>query len=307
MPRSRKHHNSEPSITDVLFDTLLLAPYWVGPFIALFTFALLRWAIPAAFPTLEDSSSVSRSMLGTVAMFAHKFALLAAGLILLAWITAEFKKWTDRSRLERQTGASSIRDMNWRDFESLLAEAFRRQGFAVEHTGATGPDGGIDIRLSKAGAITLVQCKHWKAYEVGVRIVRELRGVVASENAQSGIIVTSGRFTTAATDFAAKNPIRLIDGRELVPMIGAVQKSGRIATSQPVANARPSVPVSSAPPQPTRATTPTPTQAAADAKCPLCNAPMVQRTAKRGPNPGSQFLACTRFPTCRGTRDLATR
>jgi hypothetical protein len=36
-----------------------------------------------------------------------------------------------------------------------------------------------------------------------------------------------------------------------------------------------------------------------DVKCPQCGAPMVQRTSARGP-----FLGCSRFPECRGTRNV---
>jgi DNA topoisomerase I len=36
-----------------------------------------------------------------------------------------------------------------------------------------------------------------------------------------------------------------------------------------------------------------------DVKCPKCGAPMVQRTSARGP-----FLGCSRYPECRGTRNI---
>jgi DNA-binding helix-hairpin-helix protein with protein kinase domain len=38
--------------------------------------------------------------------------------------------------------------------------------------------------------------------------------------------------------------------------------------------------------------------------CPLCNSKMVQRTARRGRNAGHNFWGCSRFPSCRGTRNL---
>jgi len=37
--------------------------------------------------------------------------------------------------------------------------------------------------------------------------------------------------------------------------------------------------------------------------CPLCNAPMVLRTARRGANAGNSFYGCTRYPECRGIRN----
>jgi DNA topoisomerase-1 len=47
----------------------------------------------------------------------------------------------------------------------------------------------------------------------------------------------------------------------------------------------------------TRTARPAPVQT--DVKCPLCGAPMVQRTGSRGP-----FLGCSRYPACKGTRNL---
>ena len=35
--------------------------------------------------------------------------------------------------------------------------------------------------------------------------------------------------------------------------------------------------------------------------CPRCDAPMVRRTARKGPHQGQQFWGCTRFPKCRAT------
>jgi len=37
--------------------------------------------------------------------------------------------------------------------------------------------------------------------------------------------------------------------------------------------------------------------------CPKCNSRMELRTARRGRNAGGNFYGCSRFPTCRGTRD----
>ena len=39
-------------------------------------------------------------------------------------------------------------------------------------------------------------------------------------------------------------------------------------------------------------------------KCPTCSAGMVLRTAGKGPNSGKQFYGCSRFPRCRGTKNL---
>jgi four helix bundle suffix protein len=38
--------------------------------------------------------------------------------------------------------------------------------------------------------------------------------------------------------------------------------------------------------------------------CPLCGQAMVVRTARKGEHAGSQFLGCSGYPECKGTRKL---
>jgi four helix bundle suffix protein len=38
--------------------------------------------------------------------------------------------------------------------------------------------------------------------------------------------------------------------------------------------------------------------------CPVCGQPMALRTARQGPRAGSQFLGCSGYPDCKGTRPL---
>lgn len=55
------------------------------------------------------------------------------------------------------------------------------------------------------------------------------------------------------------------------------------------------------------ATTPRTNQRSAAAgmpKCPRCSSNMVRRTARRGRNAGGSFWGCSRFPTCRGARNI---
>lgn len=225
-----RRRRRDPGRLGKLYRLLLTAPVWMGPVLAAMTFASLGWLLPWLLDA-DDPAEAAVDLLSTMLSgVSAGVAPWIAGLILLMWAVAETRKWLDRWRLDRQTGLSTIAKLDWVEFEALLAEAFRRQGFRVEvRSGAGGPDGGIDLRLDKAGAETLVQCKHWRKAQVGVRVVRELLGVVTSEGAISGIVVTSGRFTSAAVEFAGRNPIRLIAGRELAKMIRQVQRGKKSA------------------------------------------------------------------------------
>lgn len=64
--------------------------------------------------------------------------------------------------------------------------------------------------------------------------MRELRGVMASEGAAGGLVVTSGIFTDKARRFAARNDIILIDGRQLTAVIGHLSSAQRTMAAQPV-------------------------------------------------------------------------
>jgi restriction system protein len=76
--------------------------------------------------------------------------------------------------------------MSWREFEQLVGEAFRQRGYQISENSGGGPDGGVDLVLRKGSEKWLVQCKQWRATQVGVVIVRELYGLIAAEGATGG-------------------------------------------------------------------------------------------------------------------------
>jgi restriction system protein len=96
-----------------------------------------------------------------------------------------------------------IASLSWQAFESLVAEGFRHRGFDVSERGGAGPDGGVDLALARGHEGFLVQCKQWRAQQVGVAVVRELYGVMAANRVAGGYVVTSGSFTKDAKEFAA--------------------------------------------------------------------------------------------------------
>ena len=108
-------------------------------------------------------------------------------------------------------------DISPTDFERLIEQLFRAMNYNVMVTQRSN-DGGIDLdgsALGVGGSRIVVQCKRYKG-SVSVTTVRELLGVVASDNSiTQGFLVTTGKFTRQAIDFAERQPIRLIGGDEL--------------------------------------------------------------------------------------------
>lgn len=183
--------------------------------------------------------------------------------------------------------ADALDGMTWREFELLVGEAFRLQGYQVTELGGAGPDGGVDLILVKGTEKFLVQCKQWKAFKVGVTAVRELYGVMAAKGAAGGFVVTSGRFTDDATEFAKGRNIRLIDGPILHGLIKQASNAGR--TDPHAAPVQPALNVQAY-------------RTAATPACPSCGAAMKMRTATKGASVGSRFWGCSTYPACRGTR-----
>jgi HJR/Mrr/RecB family endonuclease len=88
------------------------------------------------------------------------------------------------------------------EFEELVAKLFSGIGYQVERTQMT-RDGGYDlaaIRKSEVGHLRfLLECKRYAPTRpVTVSAVRALHGVVQSQHATKGILVTTSRFTGPA-------------------------------------------------------------------------------------------------------------
>jgi restriction system protein len=74
-------------------------------------------------------------------------------------IVALVRRYLRRRLLDEQRDLNSIRALHWQEFEQLVGEAFRRQGYRVAERGGAAPDGGVDLVLLKDGKKTVVQCK----------------------------------------------------------------------------------------------------------------------------------------------------
>lgn len=287
---ARRGRKTNESLFEEILTLVTVLPWWGGPLVAALVYGFLTFIVPAIFMANATDSPVTTLPFEVFSKVSIRVAPLAAGIILLVGAGATLKRWATGRTLDAQTSAESLRELSWLEFERLLAEAFRREGYAVEPGGGSAPDGGVDLRLFREGRLVLVQCKHWKVWKVGVKIVRELRGVVSSEGADGGIVVTSGKFTAEAVDFARTSGIRLVDGEELLLMIRAVQRKPQAQATTatgPASSVAPVVASVAAPDTLTPA-------------CPKCGGVMVARTAQKGPNAGSRFWGCSGYPRCRG-------
>jgi len=64
---------------------------------------------------------------------------------------------------------------------------------------------------------------------VGAPVIREMFGIMTAEQADEAVIVTAGKFTSEAENFAHGKSIQLVDGLRLLELVKQVQN--RVPTS----------------------------------------------------------------------------
>ena len=101
-----------------------------------------------------------------------------------------------------------LNKLHHRSFEKLIESIFANYGYRTE-LGPGVADGGVDVRIYQKDSIgevvTLVQAKKYdEKYPIHLDVVAALKGIVDSENANRGLVVTTSRFLPSAKEFAAK-------------------------------------------------------------------------------------------------------
>jgi len=244
-----------------VLNLLARLPWWVSIIVAGTAYFFLKYLMPA----VPIKNPIFKAFAGAAPVVAPLVCLV----LLFPAIISAINSFGTKRLLDKQKDLESIKSLSWREFEELVGEAYRRQGYFVLENQGEGADGGVDLRLRKDGNKVYVQCKHWKR-NVGVKVVRELYGVVKAQKAAKGIIVTSGTFSAAAERFASGKEIELVDGKELLELVADVQKQPQIQKSQALSKT-----------------------------CPRCGKQMILRTAKKGKHAGEKFWGCSGFPDCR--------
>lgn len=262
-----------------LMEALSRVPWWVSVLLAVIAYFALHAVAtrPVAFDP-KAPSVVGFAITGLAAAGQYILPMLClagAAISVVRRFRAKHLLGEARSRAP----LAAIDGMSWAQFEALIGEVFREMGYRVVETGGGGADGGVDLVLTKANEKFLVQCKQWRAFKVGVTVVRELYGVMSARGAVGGFVVTSGTFTDDAKAFAEGRNVHLIDGRRVEAWIK--RRHGAVPAPTPITPAPAAVP-----------------------SCPSCGAAMVKREARRGSNAGKAFWGCTTYPACRGTQAI---
>lgn len=156
---------------------------------------------------------------------ANLVATTFAGLIILIYL-AERVQANQRRHLVEWT--TDLRLLTAEEFEWLVGEVFRRDGWEVQETGRQdGPDGNIDLELIRDGRRAIAQCKRWRSWKVGVDDVREFGGTLLREGLTggAGFFVTLSGFHEQAREEARQIGLTLIDNRDLYALVEKVRRA----------------------------------------------------------------------------------
>ena len=171
-----------------IIENLILCPWWISLALAMFSYGALH------------------------------APLISLCLLCLATLSA-LRTSVNSRMLQQQAGLDSLCRLSWNQFEDLVGEAYRRQGYAVKEILGGGTDDGVDLILTRNGETTLVQCKRWRGLPVPVGIARELYGVLMDRRAAAAKLVATSQFTPEAIGFAKGTPIELVDAEALLELL----------------------------------------------------------------------------------------
>lgn len=131
----------------------------------------------------------------------------------------------------------AVSGLSQKEVERLVADAYRGQGYQVTGIGGADSQSDAGMLLTKASQRVLLQCKYWKTRKLAEMPVRELYGMMAAQNANAGILITSGTFTLEASRFAGYGHIQLIDGPRLLSLLRESEAAQKPVEQSPRASA----------------------------------------------------------------------
>ncbi len=114
-----------------------------------------------------------------------------------------------------------LHDLGWRKLECLVERLYYAMGYDTELTPQS-RDGGRDViaRKTRVGEKedVLIDTKLYTG-TIEVDEARKMLGTLSDARATKGVIVTTSEFTSGAYNFAKNNPIELVDGNHLIPLM----------------------------------------------------------------------------------------
>jgi restriction system protein len=118
-----------------------------------------------------------------------------------------------RDEFERDVLVQRLYEISEAEFEQLMTYYFRRRGYAVEPTPASG-NRGADLLIVESDRHIAVRLKR-QGVPVGNKVVQEALSGRAFYGAYEAWVITNSTFTRTAHNDARVAGVRLIEGNEL--------------------------------------------------------------------------------------------
>jgi HJR/Mrr/RecB family endonuclease len=126
-----------------------------------------------------------------------------------------YRAWLDATR----RSLAVVDALDPFEFERVVADLFRRDGFQVTETKKS-HDRGLDAIAYKGEKKYLVECKHYdRDSAVGRPHLQKLFAAMTEAAADGGYVVTTGRMASTAVEYAQGKGIQLIDREALQRML----------------------------------------------------------------------------------------
>ena len=113
---------------------------------------------------------------------------------------------------------SSVRELSWDGYSSLIADIFRQRGHDV--FAGDGPDRDvIDLEFFDGDARLIVNYQLRGMRQISIAPLEEMAIVRERNGATRVLLITDGDFSPEAHSFAADHSLTLVDGEALLELI----------------------------------------------------------------------------------------
>jgi restriction system protein len=215
-PAETGEHDMKKNLN--ILDFLGQIPWWISVALSASFYVLLKFGLPYFE---AQSARVNEVHVSAGPLFAPVVALA-----LLSPVTFSFLKSNRKKKLYiLKNEIQAIQELSWQQFKQLVAEAYRRTGYTIMENSSFTSDPSVDLVMRKSANLYLVQCRYWQNRKLGKREVKNLFSLMHDKQASGVFLLTTGIFTYEARHYAAGRPINLIDGIELVELLGKINSN----------------------------------------------------------------------------------
>ena len=208
------------SVETVTSRRSLQGALWAAVWLACAPLAFFVCAFVLTLPQAQDALSTRPAEQLEWLLPLARYALpalcilvaLRLGLRALAWLASP-------AAIQSSDEAEWLRGLAWLQFEHLVEGHFSHRGYRTAHLPRRSL---MPARLSAVddrGATTLVHYTEWKTTEIGFEIVKAFADEIEAREARSGVLMSFGHLTRAASSFAASSGIEVICGERLTRVL----------------------------------------------------------------------------------------